>query len=98
APRPPLRPYTTLFRSLSASAVIRWPITRGDQQPYQPAALPPGGTQPRPGGAVHHLRRQRVTASGHALSAPATTDKTSPDTAAQRSEEHTSELQSRGHL
>src|SRR5437762_961312 len=32
---------------------------------------------------MHHYRRQRVTASGHASSPPATTDKTTPDTPTQ---------------
>src|SRR5207253_9079813 len=84
-PRPPLFPYTTLFRSdqhrhgLRALPVDRLPGPVGDLR-----APPDGGQGPRAG----HAARERHRDQGARR----------PARSAHRSEEHTSELQSRGHL
>src|SRR5205814_763113 len=52
--------------------------TPRDQQGQQPPPLSSGDPQPHPSGAMHHFRRQWVTAPGHASSTPAATDKTTP--------------------
>src|SRR2546422_5803490 len=82
-PRSTLFPYTTLFRSLSPCREIARCIAA---RPYAPRSLAGGRTRaatPTPGGRLH--RDARAT-GGRRISPTA------------RSEEHTSELQSRLHL
>src|SRR5258708_20944820 len=78
-PRSTLFPYTTLFRSQAAAAVIRWGTTATSSRSGCRAA-------PCRAGHADGLKRLsgRIPAGG--------------DAAAQRSEEHTSELQSPDHL
>src|SRR5207253_11519131 len=92
-PRPPLSPYTTLFRADPAppnAGRVRLPRTLAP--PLVPSLPPPRTRAARRGparrrwttrGSRRTGRRRRV-ADG--------------STGVQRSEEHTSELQSRGHL
>src|SRR5437879_11138532 len=71
-PRPPistLSPYTTLFRSRSASATCKWPIPRT-------------GMSPEPARSTSYVLRQ-LDATGY-----------EGYVGLERSEEHTSELQS----
>src|SRR5207253_3711926 len=83
APRSPLFPYTTLFRS--ATVTIQ-PFTTA-----QPITLGAGAT----GLGVSDAELDRITAGAVRLGNTADTGTVTVDG---RSEEHTSELQSRGHL
>src|SRR5207253_4086683 len=92
-PRPTLFPYTTLFRSrprAEAAAAERSPI---------PSELDVLGRQrPQPN---HRFRRRRwipLTVVGAAGLWPGGDGGRPPAVKMPRSEEHTSELQSRGHL
>src|SRR5207253_9133114 len=87
-PRPPLFPYTTLFRSTSCSQGRR----------ANQAALRPARAGPL---AWYGVRRRVVkVASGSRRTSQlrASVDRRARETGRYRSEEHTSELQSRGHL
>src|SRR5207253_10657254 len=91
-PRRPTRstlfPYTTLFRSLPC-----------DSLGTMAAGTAPGASC---GGGLHSPPTRRLTAGGpapgSALGAPAPAGRVVPRRSTVRSEEHTSELQSRGHL
>src|SRR3712207_8518179 len=83
-PRSTLFPYTTLFRSVARHGDSLVVRTRATHARVRPCRAPkgPGGTAPGPRAEVHPRR--------HHLTAPAP--------GAARSEEHTSELQSRQYL
>src|SRR5207253_5444403 len=96
-PRPPLFPYTTLFRSRVRQG--RRPCTRGSG-PLPPIFLPVPRTEAWGGGPPR--RGYGGAASG--IDPPEDCDRGQkslnviPWSGLRRSEEHTSELQSRGHL
>src|SRR5207253_11061046 len=96
-PTPPLFPYTTLFRSAEGHRVPRLRPTRG---PVARAARRrgrggPSLREPAPGATGH-----REWSLGDAREARGRGSRRVPpaDRPGPRSEEHTSELQSRGHL
>src|SRR2546422_3009259 len=82
-PRSTLFPYTTLFRSRDTRGQAASRPCRTPRPPRRRASGPAGGSAPRPG--------RRATACDRPTRAVRRT-------AAPRSEEHTSELQSRLHL
>src|SRR5439155_26049121 len=95
-PRPPtptLFPYTTLFRS-------RRLVLLADRAVLSPARLPQldGGREPGLG-RTRHRRPSRVQALAREPASPGQSALAAlAGDRDQRSEEHTSELQSRGHL
>src|SRR5207253_11229371 len=83
-PRPPLFPYTTLFRSRArARRRSKWPPWRLDQRGATPRAA---------------ARATTCRDSWPGRSRPGRSHRPRGAARAARSEEHTSELQSRGHL
>src|SRR5690606_39484247 len=91
-PRPPratLFPYTTLFRSSAGSGTTLPPVTASAGMRMY-SERPPGIWYPKMRSAAHRL----VEPVRHARQSPQETH----GTMAQRSEEHTSELQSRENL
>src|SRR5439155_7194802 len=88
-PTSPLFPYTTLFRSYSHAANVSGEIRPPDSRHWSAHALqppPPTRLAPR---KIRHSQRHRYELGLAAAHGRVRTD---------RSEEHTSELQSRGHL
>src|SRR5439155_23420464 len=96
-PSPPLFPYTTLFRSVSAvSASMTLPLIAGTTAgtlmfSNTPLLLPAGSSEPEIAFNGHFMA---ITSLGWLF--PFGTQLWTGDFG--RSEEHTSELQSRGHL
>src|SRR5439155_6145919 len=96
-PRSTLFPYTTLFRSHDGREVDRHP---GDAPPRRrsPEAGEDGGapraTRGRPGGGDPRRRQRRPPRARR----PVRSEPPDRLVPVPRSEEHTSELQSRGHL
>src|SRR5439155_25699939 len=95
-PRSPLFPYTTLFRSFTVAFNVRFDVTR-----Y--IASPPTRPSSACGSKNGSLRSpgtfdERPTRYGVTSARPGGWVITRPCRWPNRSEEHTSELQSRGHL
>src|SRR5207253_4867898 len=84
-PAPPLFPYTTLFRSFRRTAMQTYCASLLKMRPLD------GGAWFHFAGEAHFGERSDLAARQPALVAAAISDR-------RRSEEHTSELQSRGHL
>src|SRR5207253_7698124 len=95
-PRPPLFPYTTLFRSEPPPSPAATPwmrvVTRISSFSYSVLSAWPSASRPALVTAyIESNANDSMVASLDVLTM-------SPPPAARRSEEHTSELQSRGHL
>src|SRR5690606_41723075 len=90
APRPPLFPYTTLFRSGSRAEdrAQRWAEPPGERRTRRPAVSSAPGCPGRGG----------VLGDAAIGAVPARSARAVPRPIRERSEEHTSELQSRENL
>src|SRR3712207_7622713 len=88
-PRSTLFPYTTLFRS-------RWPTTWRARSSATARSAAAAGSRPSPGRRPRRRAATPVVRRGLGIDPPA--EKDSPLEPEARSEEHTSELQSRQYL